>query len=295
MHAEIRHLEAFLAVARLGSFTRAASALHVSQPALTVQIRQLEAALAVRLFDRNNRRVALTRAGQQFVAPVERLLLDLESIVAHARDLSAHRRGSVSVAALPSVASGLLPRAIHHLNERHHGIVVRVRDVVAARVVERVPSGEVDVGVSSLVRPDDTLVADPLFVDRLCALARPDHPAARRSWLTIRELSEHALVLTGPDSSVRQIVDRAFEHARLAIRVSQEATYMTTAMGMAKAGLGLAVLPESALDSANDMGLRAIAIRRPTLTRQISVLRRADRSLSAAAEKLVEILRGSRR
>ena len=140
MLAELRHIEAFLAVARLGHFTRAAAALHVSQPALTVQIRQLEAALGVRLFDRNNRRVAITQAGRDLVAPLERISLDVASVVRHAHDLSAHRRGLVTVAALPSVAAGPLPQAIRRLADAHQGIVVRVRDAIAARVLELVKS-----------------------------------------------------------------------------------------------------------------------------------------------------------
>ncbi len=98
MTAELRHIEAFLAVARSGNFTRAAADLHVSQPALTVQIRQLEAALGLRLFDRNNRRVALTQPGRELVAPLERVLLDVRSIVESAHDFAAHRRGVVTVA-----------------------------------------------------------------------------------------------------------------------------------------------------------------------------------------------------
>src|SRR5262245_52167418 len=147
MTAEFRHIEAFLAVARNGNFTRAAADLHISQPALTVQIRQLEAALGLRLFDRNNRRVALTAQGRELVAPFERVLLDVRAIVDGAHDLSAHRRGIVTVACLPSIAASRLPKAIAALSARHEGIVVRVRDAVGARVTELVKSGEADFGV----------------------------------------------------------------------------------------------------------------------------------------------------
>jgi DNA-binding transcriptional LysR family regulator len=91
MTAELRHIAAFLAVARCGNFTRAAADLHVSQPALTVQIRQLESALGVRLFDRNNRPVSLTQPGRELVAPLERVLLDVRSIVDSAHDLATQR------------------------------------------------------------------------------------------------------------------------------------------------------------------------------------------------------------
>src|SRR5690242_21485013 len=105
----LRHIRAFLAVARLGSFTRAAAELNVSQPALTVQIRQLEESLGVRLFDRNKRQVVLTQAGRNLLAPLKRVFTDLEAVMDASHDLAGLRRGSVAVATLPSVAAGILP------------------------------------------------------------------------------------------------------------------------------------------------------------------------------------------
>lgn len=291
MNAELRHVAAFLAVARLSSFTRAAVMLRVSQPALTVQIKQLEDAFGVRLFDRDNRSVALTPAGRELVAPLERLMHDFEAVAGHARDLAGHRRGFVTIAALPSIAAGLLPRAIRLLSDQHEGIVVRVKDVTAGRIVDLVKSGEVDFGIGSVIRPDADLTTQPLLNDRLCVFAPTDHPISRKRYITLNELSRHPLILTSHDSSVRQIVERAFEHARLAAHVAQEATYMTTAIGMVRAGLGVAVLPESALVGDAGEGIRAVAIRTPMLRREISILTSAGRSLSPAAQKLIEVLR----
>ncbi len=290
MTAEIRHIEAFLAVARHGNFTRAAVALHVSQPALTVQIRQLEAALGVRLFDRNNRRVALTQPGRELVAPFERVVLDLAAIVESAHDLAAHRRGVVTVGCLPSVAAERLPRAIAELARRHEGLVVRVRDGVAARIADLVRTGEVEVGISGLGALDREIEETPLFVDRLAAFLREDHGLAARRYVTLREIAAGPLILTGKDSSVRALVDNALRRERLVAHVAQEATYMTTALGMAAAGLGVAILPETAMSSA-PASVRRVAIRRPVLTRQIGILTRAGRSLSPAAQQLVAMLR----
>lgn len=290
---DVKHIDAFLAVARLGHFTRAAAALHVSQPALTTHVRQLEEALGIRLFDRNNRRVQLTQAGRDLVAPFERLSLDLATIVKHAHDLAAHRRGVILVAALPSVAAGILPRAIGALAEKHPAIVVRVRDAIAGRVLELVKSGEVDFGIGSLIRPDPEVIEEPLFTDRLCAFARQDHPLARRRSVRLRDLGAHPLILTGQDTSVRQIIERTLEQERLPVRVAQEATYMTTAIGMVRAGLGVAILPESALAADAAPKLRMLTIRDPELTRQIGLLRRKERSLSPAAQRLVDLLRAA--
>jgi LysR family transcriptional regulator, carnitine catabolism transcriptional activator len=290
MTAELRHIAAFLAVARLSSFTRAAALLRVSQPALTVQVKQLEDAFGVRLFDRDNRSVALTPAGRELVAPLERIMHDVEAVAGHARDLAGHRRGFVTLAALPSIAAGLLPRAIRVLADRHEGITVRVRDVTAGKIVDLVKSGEADFGIGSVIRPDPGLASQPLLNDRLCAFAPADHPIARKRHITLRALSDSPLILTSPDSSVRQIVERALAHARLAAHVAQEATYMTTAMGMVRAGLGIAVLPESAL-AGDAGGIRAVAIRTPALRREISILTSVGRSLSPAAQKLIDVLR----
>ena len=290
MTAELRHIEAFLAVARLGHFTRAAAALHVSQSALTVQIRQLEEALGLRLFDRNNRRVALTQAGRDLVAPFERISLDVAAVLRHARDLSAHRRGAVAVAALPSVASGVLPRALAALAATDQGIVVRVRDAVAGRVIELVKSGEVDFGVGCLVRPDPEVVDAHLFTDRLAAFVPAGHPLARARGVRLRDLGACPLILTGQDTSVRQILERTLADVRLPIQVAQEVTYMSTAIAMVRAGAGVAILPEAAAEDATGLIART-SIREPILSRSIGILTRSGRSLSPAAQRLVEALR----
>jgi DNA-binding transcriptional LysR family regulator len=289
MTAEFRHIEAFLAVARCGSFTRAASELHVSQPALTVQIRQLESALGVRLFDRNNRTVGLTQPGRELLVPFERVLLDVRSIVEGAHDFAAHRRGVVTVSCLPSIASELLPRAIADLTARHEGITVRVRDVVAARVLELVKSGEVDFGLGSTGRVDRELTDRPLFSDRLAAFVPDGHPLADRRHVGLREVARYPLILSGPDSSVRELVERVLEREQFKVTVAQEATYMTTALGMAAAGLGIAILPDAAVTSA-PAAVRRVSIRSPALTRRIGIITRSGRSLQPAAQKLVEVL-----
>ena len=287
---ELRHIEAFLAVARCGNFTRAAADLHVSQPALTVQIRQLESTLGLRLFDRNNRRVSLTQPGRELVAPLEQALLEVRSIVEHAQGVAAHRRGVVTVACLPSLAAGLVPRAIAELAAHHQGIAVRVRDVVSDRVVELVKSGEVDFGLGSCGRVDRELTDQPLLADRLAAFVQKNHRLAGKRHVALRDVAGYPLILTGKDSSVRELVDRTLGQERLAVSVAHEATYMTTALGMAAAGLGVAILPEAAITSAPATVCR-VDIRNPVLTRRIGIITMAVRTLPPAAQKLVEALR----
>src|SRR5262249_51945033 len=173
MNFTLRELEAFLGVARLGNFTRAAKSLNMSQPALTQRIRRLEDALGVRLLDRTTRSVALTQVGREVLPVVERALGEINAVAPHVRDVAGRRRGSVTVAALPSVASTLLPAAIAAFRVRHAGITVRVRDGVGQRVTQLVKSGEADFGIGSLTRRDPELRVSPLMADPLGVVFPP--------------------------------------------------------------------------------------------------------------------------
>jgi LysR family carnitine catabolism transcriptional activator len=151
MDAAVRHFKAFLAIVRLGNFTRAAAALHMSQSALTVQVRQLEEALGVRLFDRNRRQVAITRTGRALLTNIERLVADIDALFSGSQKIAQLKRGAVSIAALPSVASSFLPRAIQRFTNQYPDIAIRVHDVVAKQIIHMVEAEDVDFGIGSLI------------------------------------------------------------------------------------------------------------------------------------------------
>ena len=207
MNVNLRHLEAFAAVARLCSFTAAARLLHLSQPALTVQIRQLEETLTVRLLDRNTRSVKLTRAGEELAPVVERLLAEIDSVVSSAKEMSGKTKGAVKVAALPSIAATLLPRIIVGFRRRYPGVSVMVHDVVAERVVSMVRSEHVDLGLGS-PDADGGLTFTLLFRDYMRLILPVGLPLRHRA-IGLADLTGHPLVLPGPDSSVRRLVDVA--------------------------------------------------------------------------------------
>jgi len=288
---DMRHIRAFLAAARVGNFTRAAMELHVSQSAFTVQIRQLEDALGVTLFDRSKRRVALTSAARELLVPLERIIVDMEAIVASTRQLAGLRRGIVTVAVLPSVAASVLPETIRRFTQLHPGIVVHVQDVVAEKLIEAVKKEEVDFGIGSRVRADREIKAAPLLVDRLCAFVPKAHMLARQESVSLRELTQFPLIVTGKDSSVRELLERVLKREKLSLRIAYETNYMATAIGMVRAGLGIAILPEVAEYGEGSSQTHRLAISKPVLSRKIEVIQRRDRSLSPAALKMAEVLR----
>ncbi|HTW81543.1 MAG TPA: LysR family transcriptional regulator [Terracidiphilus sp.] len=288
---DLRHIRAFLAAARIGNFTRAAAELHISQSAFTVQIRQLEDALGVTLFDRSKRRIALTAAGRDVLVPLERILLDAEAVVMQTRQLIGLRRGVVRIAALPSLAAELLPLTIHEFRQLYPGIMVEIRDVVAESVVDSVRREDVDFGIGTRMRMDREITGSPLLEDRLCAFAPLGHLLTRRDSVNLRDLVRHPLILTARDSSVRDILDRALRSEKLLLSPAFEVNYMSTAIGMVRAGLGIAVLPEAAVGAEKIHEVRRLLISRPSLSRRIEIIRRKDRSLSSAAGKMIEILK----
>ena len=136
MNITLRQLRSFVSIGNLGGFTRAANALHATQPALSAQINQLEESLGVRLFDRSTRSVTLTQIGRDLLPVIDKVLTDLQAVAARARDISQKNTGRVTVAALPSISSTLLPRAIADFHKSFPGISIGLKDALAERIVD---------------------------------------------------------------------------------------------------------------------------------------------------------------
>jgi DNA-binding transcriptional LysR family regulator len=290
LNLNLRHLEALSAVSAAGNFTRAAQSLHVSQPALTVQIRQLEEALGVKLLDRNTRSVRLTRIGEQLTPVIQRLLREIEAVVTNAHELASGDRGVVSVSALPSVCSTVLPRIISDFRKQYPGISVLLRDGVAQRVLEKVKNGEVDLAVGSFPDADLSMEVIPLFTDNLRVVFPPHSPLERKRSVRLKDLIDYPLIVMDPQSSLRAQVNRAFESIGHFLTPAYEVTYMSTAVGLAKAGLGVAILPSSTLEMSELSGLRSRSLSSPRVGRTIAAAHLSGRSLSPAAASFLKCL-----
>lgn len=286
---ELRHIRAFLKIAETRNFTRAANELHVSQSALTVQVQQLEESLGVQLFDRGKRGVTLTAAGRDVFGPLQRLFNDAQAIVDHARDLSSASTGFVTIAALPTVCAGVLPELVRTFTEAFPGIRVQITDIIAERVREAVLKREVDFGIGTRHGRVAELRARPLFQDRLVVFAPANHPLSTRPKISLREAAEYDLILPNRNSSVREAVDSIAHRERFALNTRYETNLMPTALAFVHAGLGIAILPESAAGSGTAEFVR-IPLHNNYSTRQIELLQRSGVTLSPAAENLAQHL-----
>jgi DNA-binding transcriptional LysR family regulator len=293
MNFSLRQLRAFATLARTGSFTRAAAELHLSQPALTVQVRELESALGLKLVDRNTRRVQLTGIGRELLPVFDRVLGDIRAVAENARELAAGDRGTVLVAALPSLCSRLVPQAIASLKRTHPGVTVKLQDTVALRILAAVRSEEADLGIGSFGTLGGGFETTPLVEDRMVAVMPRSHPLASKASVTMREAAAHPLVLMDTQSSVRAVVESALRGESASATPAYEVTYMSTAVGFVQAGLGVAVLPATALELGLAKGIVTRPIRGSALRRPIVIARKAGRSLAPAARLFMEELRAA--
>jgi len=168
------------------------------------------------------------------------------------------------------------------------GIEVRLHDLVAHRIHAQVRSGEVDFGIGVRARLSHGLAFVPVLNDRLCAFVPLDHPLTRYAKLSLEQLAEQPIILTGRDSSVREQVDALFDETRLTMLAGMEANYMSTVLALVRQGLGISVLPESAADSLE--GLKRITIDHPGVNREIGLISRSGQPLSPAAQRCFELL-----
>lgn len=285
----LKHLRAFRAVANHAHFTRAADAIGVSQPALSALIAQLEEDLDVTLLNRTTRAVELTPVGREFLSACSRVLSEVEGAILDARDYAGLRKGRLRIAALPSLTRTLLPDTLHVFRERHADIVVSVIDLPGDPLLEQVASGQVDLGLG-YAEPNALLDFTPLLSDRLMAVF--PEGSAIDSWTEIswRELASHNLIAMDHGTTVRRVTDEGARRADVTLRIVLEPLQMPTAIAYARAGLGIAILPSTAMAPGQEPGMRSLPIVGPEVERSLSILSRHHQPLTPAAKAFRTLL-----
>jgi DNA-binding transcriptional LysR family regulator len=294
MKFSLPDLQAFVAVAELASFRKAAESVHLSQPALSRRIGKLEGALGVRLFDRTTRTVNLTAVGRDFAAKARALLDELERSLLAMGEVAATQTGEVTVACVPSAAYYFLPDVIRRYHERHPRIRVRVFDEAANAVLAAVVRGEADFGLNFVGTQDPDVDFRAILREPFVAACRRDHPLARRRKVTWAELGAYDFMTVSKSSGNRLLIDLALAERRERPRWFYEVRHVSTLLGLVEAGLGVAAVPQLALPGAGHPTLAAVPLVEPTVTRTLGLIRRQGRTLSPAAQELYALLAARR-
>ncbi|WP_030782432.1 LysR family transcriptional regulator [Streptomyces sp. NRRL S-920] len=300
---EARHLRVLRAVATTGSFSAAARELGCTQPAVSQQMKALESSTGTPLLIRTGREMRLTQAGEALVRHATGILAGLTAAEEEVAAIAGLRAGRVRLVSFPSGSSTLVPGALAALRAAHPGTRVSLVEAEPPRSVEMLREGDCDVALAfrydgasegaSAAEEWDDLVVRPLLADRLVGLVPEEHRLAGAEAVTIGEFADEPWIAGCPRCR-RQLVE-VCEAAGFAPRIDFATDDYPTVIGLVGAGLGVAVLPELAIDSVRPRGARTVTVE-PAVRREIVALTLPDLAqVPAVAATLDHLARAAAR
>ncbi|MGW7578012.1 transcriptional regulator CynR [Streptomyces sp. NPDC054765] len=282
MKPELRHVRYLLAVAEHANFTRAAEELHIAQPTLSQQIKQLERALGVQLLDRAGRTVRLTDAGAAYVHYAQRALRDLaagERAVLDVQDLS---RGHLRLAVTPTFTAYLTGPLVAGFYTRHPGITLEVREMTQDRIEAALLDDRLDLGIAFSASHPPGIDAAALFTETLSLVVGPHHPDTRSPGpLPVTDLQGRHLALLSEDFVTRRHIDEHFAAHHVQPRITVEANSINALTEIVTRTPLATVLPDAI--TRDHSGLTPIPLTPPLPARTVTLLRRESTYQSAAA------------
>ena len=292
----LRQFEVFLAIARAGSFRRAAEALHLSQPALSQHVRELEAALGARLFDRLARRVALTDAGRVLFEHATRLFVTLADARQAIQDLQGLERGSLTIGASSTPGIYVLPRLLGAFRQRYPGIELTLRLGNSEGVERLVRASELDLGlVGGYQACPGAACLNTALPDELRLVVPPGHRWASGREVAPERLADEPLLMREPGSATRELTERTLRAAGIPCRYGLVLEHPEAIKQAVLAGLGVAFLSIHAVDAEVATGrLHALRLRGHRLVRHFHLLHHEARTLSASARAFRTLLEAAR-
>lgn len=283
----LRQIHSFLAVAEHRGFTRAAAALHVSQPALSQQIRQLEEALGAQLFERSGRATRLTDAGEVYLRHARRALRDLAEGRRALQDLGELGSGSLRIAATPNFTTYLAGPLVASFHARYPNVSLTLNELPQERIEAQLADGELDLGIGFRDAVPADIDAQPLLDETLALVVGRSHPLARRRRAGPDTLDGLTLVLLASEFATRERIDRALRRNAIRPRVLVESNSLNAVIEIVRhAGLAT-LLPSGIAGSRPD--LAALVLDPPLLRRSAALLRRKDAYRTAAARAFEQV------
>ncbi len=289
---EIRHLKLIDAVAELGNVTRAADRLHLTQSALSHQLRDIESQLGVSLFVRLSRRMALTAEGERLLSSARRVLDELTRAEDDVRGMSANGRGVLRLCTQCNTGYHWLPPLLDGFRRKHPGVDVQIEVAATDRPIQALRDGQIDLAVITDDDVDDPRIRlRPLFVDELVAIVAPDHRLARRAWVDPKDLAREHLIVYKIDRRTSYIFKRILTPAGVEPERISWVPLTEAILEMTKAGLGVGVLARWAAEPALKSGtLKAIRISRRGVRRQWTAATLASRPEPAWMREFIQLL-----
>ena len=241
---EIRQLRAFIAIAELGTFTAGAQRVHVTQAAISMQIRQLETELGARLFVRAPRHVMLTEAGEQLLQRARQILRDHDAAIDEIAELAGAERGRLRVgSASAMVTTDVLPKLLKEVRKQHARSEITVASGTSDTLVQQILAGEIDLAFVSLPVEARGINTERLSQDQLVAIASPRHKLAKQRTISAYTLAGENLILGERGGNTRRLIDQFFAQAGVNLKVSMELSRQAAIRRMVEEDMGVGIVP----------------------------------------------------
>lgn len=262
---ELRHLRYFVALAERLSFTAAAEQVHVTQPTLSHQIKQLENELDLTLFERTERRVSLTAAGMLFLPKVIEALKVLDSGTALLKASGATLSGHLRIATSQTFNIAIVPRTVMLFRQQHENVRITIEELTLAEMTRALRADEIDLAIAYQPRDADDMVFEPLCDEELVLITTPDHALARRKRVRMIELHGRDMILLPQRFQTRQLLDEAFLSAGTVPNVIIESGTILSLLHLVRETDAPTILSRNSLPS--DSTLKYVPLESPRPTR----------------------------
>jgi len=287
---EVRDLQVFISVAKHLNYTRAGEEVHLSQPSVSVRIKQLETELGVKLFEQLGKKVALTEAGQLLVPYAHRILTSVEDAEHAIKDLQGLQRGSLRIGASTTPGMYIIPRTIARFKEHHPQIDVQLGIRDTREIEAGVVRNEFDFGFVGGHLAGDEIDVLPWLTDELVLIVPPLHRLARKKIVKRDDLANEQFISRELGSATRAVLTTHLKEWNLQLQTVMEMENPESLKKAVQSGLGIAFISKFAIES-EIKAKTLITIRVPKLTinRELKIVYRKDKHLSRAARAFIEM------
>ncbi len=288
---DIAALQAFIAVARDGSFSKASERLFITQPAVSKRVAALETELGVALFNRIARTVSLTEAGKQLLLKAQELVDQADELQKYASNLNDDISGNLSVSIAHHIGLYRMQPILREYNERYPKVSLDIRFQDSDQAIEAVEQGDIEFAVITLpsVIPEN-LKEEVIWRDELRFVVAKEHPLATKASTHLDDLAQYCCVLTSRETETHKIVQRLFDAGDLTMQVQMQTNSLETLKMLAGAGIGWSVLPVTML---REGVLAQLKVEQP-MHRSLGIVSHSRRYLSNAASALQALIRAAK-
>ena len=289
-----RRLQVFHTVARLLSFTKAAESLHMTQPAVTFQVRQLEEYFNTRLFDRTHNRISLTAAGErvyEYAAQIFDLYAKMDNAV---RDMTGEISGVLIIGASTTIAEYMLPALLGDFKKKYPDVNVHLKVSNSDGIVSMVENNDIDLGVIEAPVVNKNLVVENCRHDRLVAVVPPAHELADKKKVKVKDLVSHAYIAREEGSGTREVIEEYLAGTGMKpadLSVAMELGSPEAIKGAVEAGMGVSIVSEVTIHKELELGTLISLELDPPLERPFSFVHQKQKFRQRAMDELLEFAR----